>query len=324
VTRGLRVGILGAGQIAAGFDSPADPRILTLAHAVQASKGLHLGGFFDMRPERAAAAERKWGCLPSPRQRTAWLDAGWDVVFIATPDEAHAADFRDVLHRRPRAVLMEKPFAPDGQEALRLMRAAERARVPVLLDFPRREHPGIRHVTALIRMGSLGAVTRISGVYSGGLQHSGIHLLDLVAAWVPDIRRVHRVGGKDGVTHLRLEAAAGTTTLLLSDAAQADTYVWELRVETARARIELSGAPETLRIFRRGAHPNYPRFTTLLESRAWPMEETPLLLGVARRLARLAASPAAARAQWALESDRQRFFNRVLAHVRAPLTSHPL
>jgi predicted dehydrogenase len=310
------VGILGAGQIAAGFDSPADRRILTLAHAVQASTRLHLGGFFDVRPERAAAAERKWGCLPSPRQRTAWLDAGWDVVFIATPDPAHAADVRDVIRRRPRALLVEKPFASDDDEALELMQAAARARVPILVDFPRREHSAVRHVSRLLRTGRLGAIKRITGLYSGGVRHNGVHLLDLVAEWQPGVRSVRRVSARPGATHLELHSRAGIVPLILSDGAQPACYVWELRVETERGRIDLSGAPEMLRVSRTGSHPNYPGFRTLIEGQARPMEEEPLLLRVVARAARLTASRAAARQQWILERSRQRFFMKVFAHFR--------
>ena len=61
----LVVGILGAGRMAQGFDDPGSPQVLSLAHAVQASRPFRLGGFFDRRPERAEAAEHRWGCLPS-------------------------------------------------------------------------------------------------------------------------------------------------------------------------------------------------------------------------------------------------------------------
>ena len=84
----LVVGILGAGRMAQGFDDPGSPHVLSLAHAVQASRGFSLGGFFDQRPERAEAAERRWSCPPSPRARAAWLSQPWDVVLIATPDTA--------------------------------------------------------------------------------------------------------------------------------------------------------------------------------------------------------------------------------------------
>lgn len=323
MTRRLSVGILGAGRIAAGFDSPAASRVLTLAHAVCSSTRLRLGGFFDARPGRAAEAERKWGCGPSPRQRTAWLDAGWDVVFVATPDAAHAMDVRDVIRRRPRALLVEKPLAVDDREALELIQLAKRAGVPMLVSFPRREHPAIRRVTRLLRGGRLGAIRRITGLYSGGVRHNGVHLLDLVAEWQPGVRSIRDVCSRPGGVHLELRTEAGVVPLVLFDAAQPGCYVWELRVETERGRIDLAGAPEVLRLSHLGDHPYYPGFATLVDADAQPMEEEPLLLRVVTRTARLAASPAAARAQWALERSRQLFFRKVFAHFRTELLSRP-
>ena len=314
--RPLRVGILGAGRIAAGFDAPGDSRILTLAHAARASKRLRLGGFFDVRPGRAAAAERKWGCPSSPRQRSAWLDAGWDVIFVATPDTSHAADVRDAVRRRPRAVLVEKPFATDDDEAVALIDLARRARVPLLVDFPRREHSAVRRATRLLRTGRLGDVTRMTAAYSGGLRHNGVHLIDLVAAWQPGIRSVRRRCAVPGIVHLELRTARRPVPLVLFDVAQPDCYVLELRVETTRGRIDIAGAPEMLTVSRTGEHPHYRGFTTLVNASVSSMEEEPLLLRVVERVERLASSPSAARDQWVLERSRQQFFTKVFAHSR--------
>ena len=314
VTRRLTVGILGAGRIAAGFDSPGTSGILTLAHAVCASPRLRLGGFFDSAPRRAASAERKWRCPSSPRDRKAWLDAGWDVVFVATPDAAHAADVRDVIKRRPRALLVEKPLAPDAGEALELIDLARRARVPIVVDFPRREHPAIRRITHLLRTGQLGAVRRVTGVYSGSVRHNGVHLLDIVAEWHPRVSTVTRVCARHGTTHLELRTRGAAVPLILSSAAQPGCYVWELRIETERARIDLAGAPEELRLFSTSDHPKYPGFAALVNGRVWPMEDEPLLRHVVARVAHLAASADAAREQWLLERSRQVFFDKVFAH----------
>ena len=86
MTAPLRVGILGAGMMAQGFDRPGSARVLSMAHAFNRSGVFTLGGFFDLQQERAEAAERTWGVVPSPRHRLEWLDADWDIVYIATPD----------------------------------------------------------------------------------------------------------------------------------------------------------------------------------------------------------------------------------------------
>ena len=65
--RPLKVGIMGAGRIAQGFDYPGSEKILTLAHAVRESDRFVLGGFYDLHQDRAERAEEKWTCPASPR-----------------------------------------------------------------------------------------------------------------------------------------------------------------------------------------------------------------------------------------------------------------
>lgn len=310
----LRVGVLGAGRIAAGFDAPGDARVQTLAHAINRTPHLKLAGFFDRNPARAAAAEAKWNCPPSPRDRSAWVAARWDVVCIATPDDAHASDLRDVLAQRPRAVLVEKPLAINDADATKLLQAAKRNGVPMIVNFPRREHPIVRRITDLLHSGRLGKVRRIVGHYSGGARHNGVHLLDLVGAWLPPVTSVCKLGGSSPELLLELRTGRNRVPMLLTEATQPGCYVWELRIETECGRVELTGSPELLRVSRPGPHPNFHGFTALLSQSEWPMEDEPLLLRVLERLAKLPASPAAARAQWELELERQRFFTKVFEH----------
>lgn len=307
----LRAGVLGAGRIASGFDAPRDRQVQTLAHALKLCPRFKLAGFFDRDPRCSIAAEKKWSCAPSPRNRKTWLDAGWDVVLIATPDDAHAEDLSEVLKRRPRGVLVEKPLAPDGNAALRLLRLAQRLGVPLLVDFPRREHLALRQIGQRLRAGTWGAIRRISGVYSAGVRHNGVHLLDLIAAWLPPVSAVRKLAASAHEGLFEVRTARTRVPLILADAAQTGCYVFELCVETERGRIELSGIPEMLHLSLPAPHPNFAGFTALKAARQWPMENEPLLLRSVERLARIAASPTRARAQIRLEIQRQIFFNKV-------------
>ena len=152
----FRVGVMGAGQIAQGFDQPGDARVLSMANAVRSSADFDLGGFFDIDPARSAAAEVKWSCAASPRDRATWLAVPWDVIYIATPDACHASDLRDALACRPRGLLVEKPVALDDREGRELLDVAMRERIPVLVNYPRRWHTGVRRVTEMIAREELG------------------------------------------------------------------------------------------------------------------------------------------------------------------------
>ncbi|MGA2852576.1 MAG: Gfo/Idh/MocA family oxidoreductase [Verrucomicrobiota bacterium] len=307
----LKTGIIGAGRIAQGFDSPGDRRVLTLAHAVAKSKRLIPGGFFDSRPARAQAAEKKWNCPAGPRDREVWLDAGWDVFFIATPDGEHARDLADILKRRPKAVLVEKPLALDGRIALRLLKRAKQTGIPVLVDFPRRQHSGCRRIGEMLVSGELGVLLQARGIYSGGLKHNGVHLLDVLFSWCGPVGNVRLMAKRSGMFWLEMQTRRGPVALTLCEARQTGCYIWELCCDTNKARVELAGAPEILKLYRGRGHSHYPEFTVLQEKRSWPVDGEPLLARTVEHLARLAGDPAATRAHLDLEIERQRFFNKV-------------
>lgn len=307
----LRTGILGAGRMAQGFDHPGDARVLSLAHAVCRCPGLVLGGFYDVAAGRAAAAEKKWNCPASPRQREVWLDEGWDVVCIASPDTAHEADLEAVLERRPKAVLVEKPLALDGASGLRLLRRARSLGIPVLVNFPRRWHSGVRAVAKLLTDGELGEVKTVQATCSGGVLHNGIHALDLVSMWCGPLKVEGRKKHGWGQWEWLLRSRTGPMRLMLTEAVQT-CYVFEVRVEATEGRVELGGCPEKLVLMRPGAHPVFKEFSCLLPKRVWNIEGEDLLTRVLSQVVCCARSHQEAKRQMELEIQQQTFFHQAL------------
>jgi Oxidoreductase family, NAD-binding Rossmann fold len=314
----LLVGILGAGRMAQGFDDPHSPHVLSLAHAVQASRGFRLGGFFDQRPERAEAAERRWSCPPSPRARAEWLSQPWDVVLIATPDAEHGADLRDVLARKPKGIVVEKPVATDGAEGLRLLEEAERLGVPVLVDFPRRWHSGVAAAARHIAAGRLGMPIAAALTYSGDGAHSAVHMLDLFhtwwgPGWTPTL--VSRAGDVALVT---LRHGHDALTASFVNVPADCYYVWEMHVWCERGKIELSRSPEVLEVSGLDGHPLYSSFQVLTPRECFPMEHEPVLVRLMDTLAGAIADPDAARALLRREMDSQAFSAEVLRCLETP------
>ena len=312
------VGILGAGRMAQGFDEPGSPHVLSLAHAVKVSPGFRLGGFFDQRPERAEAAERRWGCPPSPRARAEWLGQPWDVVLIATPDAEHGADLRDVLARKPRGIVVEKPVAADGAEGLRLLEEAERLGIPVFVDFPRRWHSGVAAVARDIVAGRLGKPIAAVLTYSGGAAHSAVHMLDLFhtwwgAGWTPTL------GGRAGdVALVTLRRGRDALNASFVDVAADRYYVWEMHVWCERGKVELSRSPEVLELSGLDGHPLYTSFQVLTERERFQMEHEPVLLRLMETLAGAIADPDIARTLLRREIESQAFTAEVLRCLETP------
>lgn len=288
------VGIIGAGRMAQGFDAPGAGPVRTLAHAVERSSSFTLGGFFDTDAGRARAAEERWSCRPSPRDRAAWFRAGWDAIFIATPDERHGEDLADALTARPRAILVEKPPALDADRGRELLDEAARLRVPVLVDYPRRWHTAVADVAGLVAAGSLGGPCQAILAYTGAARHSAIHGIDLLHGWLGAGWRVIGRSDRGAGAMVRLERNGAELEIVFVRVRTETYYLWEVHLYFDRGKIELSQSPERLTVFGAGTHPAYRTHTVLAQRNVYEMETEPLLERTLAELASLIADPASA------------------------------
>jgi len=83
-------------------------------------------------------------------------------VIAATPNSLHVQNGVDcVAHGVP--VLIEKPVADSVEAARRLIDAAERANIPVLVGHHRRHSPILAKARAIVREGVLGRIVAVMG-----------------------------------------------------------------------------------------------------------------------------------------------------------------
>jgi hypothetical protein len=279
-----RVGMLGAGMMAQGFDRPGAERIMSMAHAFSRSPRFEIAGFFDASPGRAAAAEQRWNVPPSPRERDAWLDAGWDVVYIATPDDCHGADVRDVLARQPRAVLVEKPLSVHAEDALSLLTEARGRGVLMMVDFPRRRHSGIQKLRQMTLDGLMSEPLAAFIAVSGGAVHNLPHSLDLIhTVWGGDwtIERPAHVG--QDMTFLQWRRDKHAFSMGVTER-QSPYYVWEAHLYCDQGKVELSHSPEMLEWSTPAPHPEFAGYQVLTPVFRCGMEDEPLLSFVVEAL----------------------------------------
>lgn len=314
-----RVGILGAGMMAQGFDRPGSSRVLSMAHAFQRSAGFSLGGFFDRAVDRAIAAEANWGCSPSPRNRDEWLRACWDVVYIATPDDAHAQDLADVLDHRPKAVIIEKPVAARPADADQLLSRAREAGVPVLVNYPRRRHTAVDKVRAAVAAGRFAKPDAAVLVASGRPAHNLPHATDLFHTIWGGGWTVECAGGTDGGACLQFRRG-DTVFPLLVFSRPVGGYLWEMHVYTGDGKVELSGSPEQLTVSTPQPHPEYSDYRVLTPVSTDGMEDEPVLLGTVEALRGVLLDAAAATAATEREADSQRLTSSVLRCLEEPGT----
>jgi predicted dehydrogenase len=85
-----------------------------------------------------------------------------DAVILATPNSLHVAGGLACLEAGV-PVLVEKPLAESVEEAMRLVEAAERHAVPLLVGHHRRHSPLLVAVRRLIDAGALGKLVAVTG-----------------------------------------------------------------------------------------------------------------------------------------------------------------
>jgi predicted dehydrogenase len=145
MTTAVRWGIAGTGTIASLF-----------AEGLADSPGAELVAVASRSPDRAnafasrAKAKRAHGSYDSLAN-----DPGVDIVYIATPNSDHCARAMMMLERG-KAVLCEKPFTLDADEARKVIELAVRKRIFCMEAMWMRFMPAVRELASRVREGALG------------------------------------------------------------------------------------------------------------------------------------------------------------------------
>jgi predicted dehydrogenase len=87
-----------------------------------------------------------------------------DGLIIATPTPLHVADGLSAI-AAGIAVLVEKPIADTAASAAMLVRAAEKANLPLLVGHHRRHNPMIQRARAIIDEGRVGQIVSVHGMF---------------------------------------------------------------------------------------------------------------------------------------------------------------
>ncbi|HET7092079.1 MAG TPA: Gfo/Idh/MocA family oxidoreductase, partial [Thermomicrobiales bacterium] len=142
----LRAGVIGAGRWATEAHLPG----------LRDCAGVRIDAVADIDRERSAAVAVRFGIPRVYESAQAMLDdTPLDLVVIATPDDAHAADAAAALCRGLH-VLCEKPLATAVADAARLTRLAAEAGVVTRVGFATRFAPAMRRMRDLIANGAIG------------------------------------------------------------------------------------------------------------------------------------------------------------------------
>lgn len=259
--------IIGAGRIAAGFDTPKTKEVLTHAHAVVRNKQTRLVGFVDTDAEAAQAAAKRWGTHAFKSISDAFAVAAVDIVIVATPDHTHAAVLSAVRKHNPRLVICEKPLTTDLRTSKKILAAYREARIPLVVNYSRRFDSAVQKIKNAIQQNTYGPVLWASAVYAKGILHNGSHAVDtarflfgeITKATVHTSRSDYSTVDPTVGAHLAFERCANFY-LLPGDERAYSIFEFEIGFAKKRVRLVASGFTQLEQIPKKD-----PRFAGYVE-----------------------------------------------------------
>lgn len=147
----LRLGILGAAKIALGGIIPAAARTEKVEVAAVATRGGE-----KSREVREVAPEAEL----FEDYDSLLEDANVEAVYVPLPNSMHVEWTLKAL-AAGKHVLCEKPFAPEGEGAMRAAEAAREAGLKLMEGFMFRLHPQTLRLRELLSEGAVGGVRQV-------------------------------------------------------------------------------------------------------------------------------------------------------------------
>ena len=144
-------GMKGFAVIGTGLWGKLHARVYAESHRAR------LAAVCDADPERAGQVGREFGADAYSDHRDMLARDDIDAVSIVTPDFAHTQLALDAI-AAGKHVLVEKPLAMSVSECERIIDAAKKANVKLMVDFHNRWSPPFHKAKAAIDSGGIGSV----------------------------------------------------------------------------------------------------------------------------------------------------------------------
>jgi len=196
-----RIGIVGAGFIAGKH-----------AEGIAQFENIHLLGVTDIVPEKRDRLACEYGAKSYDSYEAMLSDEAIDIVVLCVPSHMHL-EFSMQAIRASKPFLLEKPIAMTEEEAAQIVRAAQEARVPMMVGQSLRFKPEYVRTKELILEGKAGCIKQVYaarlgqrpswGAWYGDAKKSGgvlynimLHDIDYLYSIFGEVESVYAVGTK--------------------------------------------------------------------------------------------------------------------------------
>src|SRR5574344_1028646 len=181
--------IVGAGQIAGGYDSKESTDIFTHAHAYINNSNINLLGFYDIDYTKSQKMAEKWDTKAIKSLKD--INSNIDIISICTPDNTHLEMIKKTLEFAPQIIFLEKPISNNINDFNKIKKISETT--PILIDYTRRFIKEFQELAVKIKNGEFGAYQTGSGYYGKGFYHNGSHMKDLLTLLLGKILSINPI-----------------------------------------------------------------------------------------------------------------------------------
>ena len=181
----LSVALIGAGQIAGGYDrSPGEQEeraIYTHAGAYAKNGNFSLRTVCDLDEQRIREFQAHWGFAEGVRDSLDLCRSFHDVISVCTPDATHHAIIKSLLESKCcKCIFVEKPVALTLDHIREIDELSNRSGIAVVVNYQRRFDAVLAGMREKLSSPSM-ALLAGSGYYIKGLDHIGTTMVDTVA-----------------------------------------------------------------------------------------------------------------------------------------------
>jgi len=175
----IKVVIIGAGQIACGYDSITDLSILTHCHAIKKLVQFELIGIFDVNIDLLESVSKKWN-IKTFNDFDVLMKESPDVVVIAVNNSFHEYYLEKLLQYNLKLVLCEKPLTNDSESGKKIIALYKNSTTNLAVCYQRRYDDDINLIRDNFKSGNLGNFINGVVIYSKGILHNGSHAIDIL------------------------------------------------------------------------------------------------------------------------------------------------
>ena len=131
-----KVGIIGLGNIAAGYSGPEDAAPYTHAGGINHSNKVELTAVADLSEETRENFRAKWGeCFPETHyynsSQEMLTSEMLDIIAICTRGPHHYAAVMEAIKASPKAIFLEKPPTCSLSQMDEIVSVAKAANIPI-------------------------------------------------------------------------------------------------------------------------------------------------------------------------------------------------